>query len=87
MKITGRWNYPNTLPTIAHGHCFYYFDLIILIDEAIMWFMFWKSYQYRVRVIVFNLSFNNFSAISWWSLLLVEETGVPGESHRPAARH
>jgi hypothetical protein len=24
------------------------------------------------------------SVISWWSILLVEETGVPGENHRPA---
>jgi len=30
---------------------------------------------------VFNATFNNISAISWLSVLLVEETGVPGESH------
>jgi len=24
-----------------------------------------------------NATFNNISAISWWSVLLVEETGVP----------
>jgi len=36
---------------------------------------------------VFNATFNNISAISWWSVLLVEETGVPGENHRPAACH
>ena len=29
---------------------------------------------------VFNATFNNISAISWWSVLLVEETGVPGET-------
>jgi len=28
---------------------------------------------------VFNTTFNNISAISWQSLLLVEETGVPGK--------
>jgi len=27
---------------------------------------------------VFNATFNNISVISWRSLLLVEETGVPG---------
>ena len=32
---------------------------------------------------VFNTTFNNISAISWWSVLLVEETGVPGENHQP----
>jgi hypothetical protein len=25
--------------------------------------------------------------ISWWSVLLVEETGGRGENHRPAASH
>ena len=34
---------------------------------------------------VFNAIFNNISAISWRSALLAEETGVPGENHRPAA--
>jgi hypothetical protein len=36
---------------------------------------------------VFNASFNNISAIYWWSVLLVEETGVPGEIHGPTASH
>jgi len=40
---------------------------------------------YRVRVMVFNANFNNISVISWRSVFLVEETGVPGENHRPAA--
>jgi len=30
-------------------------------------------------------SFNNITAILWQSDLLVEETGVPGENHRPVA--
>jgi len=30
---------------------------------------------------VFNATFNNFSVISWRSVLLVEETGVPGENN------
>jgi hypothetical protein len=36
---------------------------------------------------VFNTTFNNVSVILWWSVLLVEETGVPGENYRPAAGH
>jgi hypothetical protein len=36
----------------------------------------------RVRVIVFNATFNNISAISWRSVLLVEETGVSEENQR-----
>jgi len=34
---------------------------------------------------LFNTIFNNISVILWRSNLLVEETGVPGENHRPAA--
>ena len=34
---------------------------------------------------VFNATFNNISVLSWRSVLLVEETGVPGENHRPGA--
>jgi hypothetical protein len=29
---------------------------------------------------VFNATFNNISVLLWWSVLLVEETGVPGEN-------
>ena len=36
---------------------------------------------------VFNATFNNISVISWQLVLLVEETGVPGENHRPIASH
>ena len=41
----------------------------------------------RVRVMVFNTTFNNISVISWWSVFLVEETRVPRENHRPVANH
>ena len=38
-------------------------------------------------VLVFNTTFNNISIILWLSVLLVEETGVPEENHRPVASH
>ena len=38
-------------------------------------------------LMVFNATFNNISVISWRSVLLVEETGVPEENHRPVASH
>jgi hypothetical protein len=41
----------------------------------------------KVAGMVFNATFNNISVISWWSVLLVEKTGVPGENHQPAASH
>ena len=34
-----------------------------------------------------NATFNNISVISWRSVLLMEETGVPWENHRPVASH
>ena len=36
---------------------------------------------------VFKAAFNNISVILWRSVLLVEETQVPGENHQPVASH
>jgi len=36
---------------------------------------------------VFNVTFNNIIYISWRSVLLVEETRVHWEYHRPVASH
>jgi len=36
---------------------------------------------------VLNFTFNNISVVLWRSVLLVEETGVPGENNRPFASH
>jgi hypothetical protein len=41
----------------------------------------------EVKVMVFNTTFINISVISWQSVLLGEETRVPGENHQPAASH
>jgi hypothetical protein len=46
-----------------------------------------KIFEEGVRVMVFNATFNNISVISWRSFLSVEETGVPGENHRPVVSH
>jgi hypothetical protein len=49
-----------------------------------------KPGQLRAIVVwfmVFNATFNNISVILWQSVLLGEETLVPGENHRPAASH
>jgi len=40
--------------------------------------------NYLVWFMVFNATYNNISAISWWSVLLVEEIGV---NHRSVASH
>jgi len=36
---------------------------------------------------VFDATFNNISIISWKSVLLVEETGVPRKNQVPATSH
>ena len=38
-----------------------------------------------IRVMMYDATFNNVSAISWWPVLLMEE--IPGENHRPVASH
>jgi hypothetical protein len=45
------------------------------------------SYRSIFRFMVFNATFNNIAVISWRSVLLVEETDVPGENHRPVASY
>jgi hypothetical protein len=45
------------------------------------------SFNIGIRVMAFNATFNNISAILFPSILLVEETRVPGENHRPVASH
>jgi hypothetical protein len=42
---------------------------------------------HNVCLIVFNATFNNISATSWQSVLLVEETVLPWENHRPVTSH
>ena len=39
------------------------------------------KYCVLVSLMVLNATFNNISVISWWSVLLVEETGGSGENH------
>jgi hypothetical protein len=36
----------------------------------------------KYKFLVFNYTFNKISAISWRSVLVVEEAGVPSENHR-----
>ena len=59
------------------------FNIVINIQHDMNFIYNWET----VRVMVFNATFNNISVISWWSVLLVEETGVLRENHRPAASH
>ena len=44
-----------------------------IIDLGVMFGLVW--------FVVFNATFNNISAMSWQSVLLVKETGVPEKKH------
>jgi hypothetical protein len=37
----------------------------------------------EVRSMMFSATFNTMSVIMWWSVLSLEETGVPQKNHRP----
>ena len=53
--------------------------------------LFQHAYKYmdyvpkKKEIMVSNTTFSNSSVISWWSVVLVEETGVTGENHRYVA--
>ena len=61
---------------------------ICAIQFSKTWYYFFICIEYpiiyailRGRVVVFNATFNNISVISWWSVLLVEKTGIPRENY------
>jgi len=41
----------------------------------------------KIKVTVLNATLNDISVISWWSVLLVEETRVLGEDHQQTLSH
>ena len=56
--------------------------------QSLDWVLHFFKKRLKVgRFMVFNATFNIISAILWRSVLLVEETGVPGENHWPVASH
>jgi hypothetical protein len=60
-----------------------YNEALFFYDPLVEW---WLLY-YVGQFMVLNANNNNISAISWQSVLLMEETGVPGENQQPAASH
>jgi len=72
---------------IIHGNAFFFTRLTEISETKLFSCSFHCLYNiYGLYVgiswfIVFNTTFNNISAISWLSVLLGEETGVPGENH------
>jgi hypothetical protein len=50
-------------------------------------FKFQSNEWVMVMVYMYKATFNNISDISWQSILLMEETRLPGENHRPVTSH
>ena len=69
---------------ILYYYCLFHIILFHMIIQTIISSN--ARWYFGLRVIVFNTTFNNISAISWRSVLLVEETRVPGENHWPVTR-
>jgi hypothetical protein len=53
-----------------------------IVVKILIFISFWVCQQ--CRIMVFNATLDNISVISWWSVLLVEDTG---ENHRPVVTH
>ena len=61
---------------------------LLVYDGFHYWYLWWYiNWGFGLGVIGLNSTFNNISVISWRSVLLVEETGVLGESHWPVASY
>ena len=76
-----RWNYWylwNWLPSLFKILYQRHASLIIIIKNIKNKIHGW------VRVMAFNTTFNSILALSWRSVLLMEETESPRENHRPA---
>jgi len=65
------------------GPSFYYLFFFICLQYVTKL----TIYDKCVCLLVFNVTFNNISVISWRSVILVEETEGPGENNRPVASH
>ena len=69
------------------------FELVVMVRKLENWFLAALKLQNLLFVYLFvclmvvNATFNNILGISWWSGLLLEETGGPGDNHRPVASH
>jgi len=68
--------YPVACITLSAVLCFHLHRSHTYLDPRLL-----LNHMIGVRVIVLNATFNNISVISWLSVLLVEETGVPRENN------
>jgi len=83
-RFSAKWLYIMTTFFVTISLLLYILNTIL---SFIATFAHQRRPKIRVRVMVFNVTFNNVSVTSWWSVLLVEETGVPRENHLLIASH
>ena len=69
------------LLSIPHWLTPYPFQIV----QTFLWHTHFLYVYSGVRFVVLNATFNNIPVISWRSVFLVENTGVPGEERQPAA--
>ena len=80
IRFTCLWEIPFNLD----NKCIYKCEIKIAIKNMSLYF----RILLPLLLIFCNVTLNNILVISWRSVLLVEETRVPGENHRPvASRH
>ena len=63
----------------------YCHHLVSVVFNLLLFLWNHRIWEFEFEFLVFNVTFINISAISWWPILVVEEAGVPGENHRPWA--
>ena len=61
----------------------YCHHLVSVVFNRLLFLWNHRIWEFEFEFLVFNVTFSNISAISWWQILVVEEAGVPGENHRP----
>jgi len=63
----------------------YCHHLVSVVFNLLLFLWNHRIWEFEFVFLVFNVTFSNISAISWWPILVVEEARVPGENHRPWA--
>jgi hypothetical protein len=66
---------------ISYNVTFDYYEILVLMDYLLKKTILCKTSLYIIAILII------ISVISWRLVLLVDETGVSGENHRPAASH
>ena len=87
-RVTGIWIH--RIMSLANVYIFLFLNRFSCVYSLHVWIFQLSITGLSLQVLrfmAFSATYNNISVISWLSILLVEETGVPGENHWPDASH